>query len=329
LATLLAQFRFKRIGGRVFATRAALCVAGFVICVAPYWVTVGRFSTKKDPFEWLRREVAVQVTPAASRAVVPAPDAPQHAKLVRHDVPWYALLPYALQQLFRAGRVVVPLLALLPLLNLRRRWLHPDLVGLTTCFAGHLCLTLLLLARHDYLQQRHMLVNVALLTPFAGMFLARLVELALSRHRRVLAGVVVGGLLLPLMLYSLRIPNSQDAYYRDAITWLRAQQPDLSDQTLLGGSSSRRIAFYTGMPWSAWAEEPDAYDNVVYRIRQIAPGYFALETGPGDERAGNQLLLERLLADDMLAHELTRAHTIQIDDASALHLLRATPPPQP
>lgn len=232
----------------------------------------------------------------------PAPSQPAPlARLITRDVAWWGLLPEALHQLLRAGRVVVPLLALLPLVDLRRRLLGPVLAAPTTCFAGHLALAMLLLARYGYLHPRHMLVTAMLLVPPAAMLLARLVQLATGRGRRGLAALALALPALPLALYSLRVPNSQDAHLVAAARLLAAQDAGIRDRRLLSGSSGRRIAFYADMAWEPWHEQPEHYAALTRQIRGGRPGYFALELGRGEELAGNGALAERLLHDPQLA----------------------------
>jgi hypothetical protein len=308
IATIIAAGR--AVGYRKRLLRAALLIAGFVACVSPYWISVGRFSAKKDPLDLLPgghaseagspvRHFAAGEMPAQSAAHASAvsPGGRILAKLVREDVP-ILLVPFrALVELFRAGRVVVPLFALLPLVNLRRRFLEPHLVGLVFCLAGHLVLTCILLKRYGYLQPRHMLVPTVLLIPFAAMLLARFAQLASEGRALAWNRAAIAVCLVPLALYSLRVPNWADRFYPDVARWIRDREPDPSSKTLLSGSGGRRIAFYAGMPWQPWPEDPADYPVVVDHIRVSRPGYFAIELGAGDERAGKQALADRLLAD--------------------------------
>lgn len=288
---------------RHLATRLVALAVGFVVCAAPYWAVVGELSHKKNPFRWDAPTSApvasVQTAPETSDAF----GGPfMLARLERHAYAWYWLIPEALHQLFRAGRVVIPLLALLPLVNLRRRFFSPVLLGSLLCLLLHLGLTLLLLGKHGYLDPRHMLVPVALLTPFAAFLLARLVTLALERQRRFIGAAIVVLLCQPLALYSLRIPNGKDGYLVEAARWLRSVLPADAHPTLLSGSSGRRIAFYADLPWEPWYEHSEAPSELLHQLEAVAPAVFALELGPEAspdsqrELAGNRALLDEILA---------------------------------
>lgn len=312
------------------AARAGVLLLGFLVCAAPYWVAVGRFSAKKDPLDVLRQEASAALgRPSLEPPIAPVSDDPgvlTLAKLETQHLPWYALLPQALYKLLRAGRVVIPLLALLPLVNLRRRLLDPVLSGLTTCLAGHLALTLVLLKQYGYLDPRHMLVAVLLLLPLAGMQLSRGFSLLWQFHRPRLAGALVAVFVLPLAVYALRVPNSGDRFIADAARWLAAHDPHAASQRLLSGASLKRLAFYTDLRWEPWTEEPDQYPTLAEQIRSGGPGYFAIESviqgDSGFERAGNRELVAKLLADDLLAPYLGHVETRPGPDArTALYLI--------
>jgi len=281
---------------RRLLARAGLLLLGFLVCAVPYWTVVGRFSAKKDVLEMLPTERAVAT-------VADEAQGPSYAlgKLELRDVRWYALLPVVLYELMHAGRVVVPLLALPPLLDLRRRLLAYPLAGLSACASGHLALTLVLLGRFDYLSTRHLLVPVMLLTPLAAMLLARVTTLLWQVGWRRVAVLVVAVSVVPSALYALRIPNGQDGYLTDAAAWLTGHDPDIRACRLLSGSSPRRIAFYADMRWEFWAEQPEYYAALTRLITRGGRGYFALEVGPGFERAGNRELLDKLLHDPAVA----------------------------
>lgn len=301
---------------RQLVGRAAALLAGFVLLAAPYWLSIGGLSQKKDPLFGKKGSgvffAATERPPIADSP--PHPDGrkrlptPFWAKLETQDWPWYALVPEALYKLLRAGRVVIPLLAVPPLLNLRRQWLGPALGGVTLCVALHFALTLALVHHYDYLAPRHMLVIVTLLTPFAALLLGRVVSLLSDVRRRGPAAIVVALCLLPSAAYATRVPNSRDAFLRDAANWLRAHDPHLAAKRLLSGSSPRRIAFYADLRWDYWPEEPEAYEALVRQIRRGGPGYFAIEVGAGFERHGNRGLLDKLRADERLKRHLADLH---------------------
>jgi hypothetical protein len=327
--TLAVAYRRQTTWQRRTARMAAL-LAGFLICVVPYWWWIGRFSTKKDVFQWRQAPAAAvpsgsaKLQPGSAKlelctpgdnAAVTGPDsspsvrpASALAKLETFNLPWYALLPHALYRLLRAGRVVIPLLAILPLANLRHRLLGPVLSGLTLCLAGHFGLVMVLLEHEGYLSPRHMLVVVMLLAPLAAMLLARMLNLLLQVGHPGLGAALVTAFLLPLAAYGLRVPNAKDRFLVDAAHWLIARERDLASQRLLSGSSPRRIAFYADMRWEFWPEQPDAYSALSKQIRGGGRGYFALEVGPGFEREGNRELLDRLRTDAELAPYLGQVH---------------------
>lgn len=322
-----------RTGGRVPATqllgRAAVLVGAFAVCAGAYWLSVGELSAKKNPLEWWSAEAA-RAVPGFEPVSTQAPPL-QLARLETHDVRWYGLLPFALWQMFRAGRVIIPLAALPPLVGLHKRLLSdPALLGLTTCFAAHLTLTLLLLARYDYLDPRHQLVPVMLLTPFAAMLIAGTLQLVGGRRRRGLAIGVLLAWLLPLLPYAVRTPNAADRFLVDAAGWLAANDPDRGTKTLLAGSSARRIAFYADMPYEPWWEQPDKYDKLLRQLRAAAPGYFAIEVGRADddhhERAGNRALVEELQADADIAAWFTLAHIQPAAGGGELRLYSVSAP---
>ncbi|MCK4341118.1 MAG: glycosyltransferase family 39 protein [Phycisphaerae bacterium] len=364
LAGLFVLIKLRRqIARRKLAARAAVLLLGFLICAGPYWSVVGRFSTKKDPRDWatpatLSPRINVDEAEATTCSIVnrqpsivnpqpsivnPQPsivnprisvDRAQAATLARletFDLPWYKLLPHALYKLLRGGRVVVPLLALIPLINLRKRLLAPPLLGVTTCAAGHFALTLILLDRHGYLSTRHMLVIVMLLVPFAAMLLGRVLLLTRQRGRSWLGSLILAVCLLPLVAYALRTPNAKDRFLVSATRWLVAHDPDVASQRLLGGGSTRRIAFYADMRWERWPENTEEYEALCAQIRGCVPGYFAIELAGEEtevdqyEREGNRELIDKLLGDEQIAPHLNHVHTQPGPDESELYLFKLQP----
>ena len=325
LAGLFTLLRYRgQVRWRPLAARAAVLLLGFLICAGPYWAAVGRFSSKKDVFESLRQATGKgDILLFQEKQNVPFFGL---AKLETADVAWYALLPHALYMLLRAGRVLIPLLAVPPLVNLRKRLLDPVLCGLTTCAAGHFALTLILLERYHYLSTRHMLPVVMLLTPLSALLLARGLRLLLDVGRRWTAGLLLAACLLPSAWYALRVPNAQDRFLVDAAHWLATRDPQVATQRLLCGSSARRIAFYAGLRWEPWAEQPESYAALSKQIRDGGPGYFAIEAGPGFERDGNRELVEKLLHDTRLAPYIGPVHVRPGPDAkSELRLIELHP----
>ncbi len=306
---------YKSLRPRRLTTGILAVAIGFVALAGPYWSVVGRFSTKKDPTQWLGEESVRAIDPGAQ----PAAAGLVFAKLETKDLSWFAALPEILNQLLRAGRVIVPLFALLPLINLRRQWLDPRFACVLACVCGHLAMVAILLDRYGYLATRHMLVVVSLLIPLAAMFLARLVEIAVLRRSWILGIVAAAATLGTLIPYALRIPNGHERYLRDAASWL-AEQRD-ADATLVSGSSGRRIAFYAGLPWRHWDETPEDVEGTIGLLRAAGRGHFALETGPGYERRGNELLLGALLADRDAALAVREVRTVDGGRGATLHML--------
>jgi len=275
---------------------AALVTCTFALCAAPFVAASGGLSPKlgKETFE--RSQPAERVATALS----PSP-APQTARLLREDVTWWLAGPRALWEIARAGRVIVPLLALPPLLQLRRRFREPALLAVLLCAAGHFALTGLLVYRHGYLHPRHTLVVIVLLIPFAAMLLARLLALAAARGR-ITQALVLAICFLPLATYDLRVPNGADGHLRRAADWLVGHAPHSAGKLLLGGASERRIAFYADLRWQPWPEneaDPDLRraalrDHLVH----FRPDFFAITTGPRAELRENAELLADLLAAD-------------------------------
>ncbi len=323
LAALVARRRSER--AVKLAQRAVLLVGVFVICVSPYWALTGSFSSKKN-IEDVFANVAVSdlmPRPAQNDAL----DLPtSFARLDTREVAWYALLPTAVYELFRAGRIVVPLLALPVLLQLRRRLLQPPLAGLMTCVAAHVALTLILLERFGYLQPRHMLVPTALLVPLAGMLLARVHFVLRTGGRPWLARLIVVAALLPLATYALRVPNAWDAYLRRAADRLIAEDSARRGKRMLCGASPRRVAFYADLEWQPWFEDPQAYDILCRKLRTGGAGYFAIEVAPDGARdehfelAGNHDLITKLMADPAIAPHMKLVHSEPAPNGGALQI---------
>lgn len=307
--TLAAWFGVSRWTRRQRMARSGTMLIGFLLLAVPYWSLIGGLSQKKDPLDWVfdrYGETAIRFELPGGGSTVDAPAVPTGlpnclpgsayplAKLRLLDVSWYGVVPYALYVLFRAGRVVVPLLALLPMLNLRRRGRERSLLIILLCIGGHCALTVLLLYKYRYLSVRHMLVPVVLLMPFAALLLTRFRQLAIERGRPGLGNLIVAALLVPLAWYGLRVPNAEDGYLRRAADWLRAHDPHVAEKRLITGSSGKRIAFYANMEWTPWYEDPTDVGALVGLVQQAGPGYLAIEVGTGHERAGNDALVETL-----------------------------------
>lgn len=316
-------------------TRAAGLAVMFLTCALPYWYLTGTLSPKKNPLDWLRApETALSASAAPVRACAPATrlTAPWHAGEVPRRVPhalarlelrglsWGLIAPYAFYMLLRGGMYVVPIVALPPLVMRRRELMRTPLLGGTAAAVGHFTLTLLLLAKYDYLAPRHMLVIVMLLTPWAAVSLAWLYVQA-RRPRGGWAGAALAACLLPLAVYSLRLPNAADRFLVAAAAELRRVDPRIDEKTIMSGSSQKRVAFYTGAEWIYWYEAPDQYEPLVEQLLRNRPDYFLLESGVAFERSGNAEAIALLKQDARVAPFLVRHDSLPIDEHAALHLL--------
>lgn len=300
-AALIAQAAAPRVTLLKRIANMAATALLFLACAAPYWLVVGTLSPKKTPFGWLGGEHSALLTPALPLAQIPAIGTALLAKLELIELPWYALVPWALYILFRAGRLIVPAIALYPFVALRRHWLRPPLIGLNACLAGHFALTVYLLARHHYLSQRHMLPLIMLLIPFAGIALARAYEFSATLRWPSIVRTLVIASFIVLGGYSLRQPNYGDRYLPQVAAWLQERDPQIAQRTLMSGSSHRRLAFYTGAQWIYWWEAPDADYLLREQLLRDHPDYFTLEFGGGYERKGNEQAIHALHLDPAIA----------------------------
>jgi hypothetical protein len=308
---------------RARLTRSMLILGFFVACAAPYWAITGRLSPKKDPFKLLRSVFVASESSGPPARPAGLPTTLTFARLELLDLPWYGVLPWLLYELFRAGRVVVPLLAVPGLLKWRHRLLRAPFTGLSVCVTGHLLLTLLLLGKERYLAPRHLLVVVTLLTPFSALALVRVVDLARAGRWPWPAAVAVFAAVLgPLVAYSLRLPNAADRYLPDAAGYLLQCDPALPGKTVMSGSSLRRVAFYAGARWIPWYEIPEQAEQLAREILRVRPDYFLIETGPGFEREGNDGVVTVLDSNRDIAAFLQRRHRIEVPRGGWLHVFQ-------
>lgn len=256
-----------------------------------------------------------------------------HAALVREAVPWFAALPRAILETGRAGRVVIPVLALFALWSLRG--VHrPALLPPLLAAAGQCMLGALLVWRYGYLAPRHMLSVVFMLLPFAAL-VPFMIPQAVRAAKRATDGPAIRSMRILLMAvallvpgtYALRIPNAHDAHLRQAADWLAAQPGITSDSLLLGGSHERRIAFYAGMRFQPWPEniaDPDArYRALVEHLLHFRPRVFAMETSYSpaqQELRGNQELADRILVEAALVDHIVAKHAVAGSDQRLLQL---------
>ncbi len=281
--------------------RAAIVAGVFLACAAPYWMLTGSLSTKKNPLDWLRE--------AGAAATFEAPQAAILAKLDLLNLPWWALLPWALYTLLRAGRVIVPLAAIPALIHVRRRLFGRVLAGWTTCLILHLALTLALLDREGYLAPRHLLVVVLLLLAFSATFFAwSIAQWAQRGWPRSAGFALLIALAVPLAGYALRLPNANDRYLVEAADALAEQDPLIRGGRILCASSPRRTVFYAGAAWIPWYETPGRPERLVRRIQQERPDYFIIETGTGFEREGHDEVVQALLSAEPLGPHFGRIY---------------------
>ena len=310
-AAAFASVRFRSLMALLF---------GFALCAGPYMIliggispkmnkqTVGEFRVGKGP-DWPEFQ-----TLDGPRLQGPTPI---RAALVRHNRPWYLIVPWVVYETLRSGRVVVPVLALLAAWPWRRRLLHPPLLplSLTAMLVFSLCAWLA--TRHGYLDPRHTLLITMVCIPTAAILLARMTAWAcindgMRPTRRLFAGAVTLGTVLPLGLYSLRVPNAVDRPLREVAEWARINLENRDAKLLIGGTSERRISFYAGMRWQGWPEnepsETSRFEKLRAHIHDYPADFVALRAGPGAELVGNQALLERLQRDPQMSGRLRLLH---------------------
>lgn len=286
--------------GRPFALAGGVAL-GAAITAGPYMLYIGGVSTKADKQTVNELRAGGFMEPyGASQADARGLAPPMLAALQREDVAWWQAAPLAAYETLRGGRIIVPLLGLIALSRLRRRWLGEPLCIPVGCVLLHFALVVLLLKRHGYLDPRHTLVITSVLIPAAALTLVDVLRWArLSTGRALPARLLVVVTLAPLLLLSMRIPHGADTFVPRAVRWLREQEgAALHTRALLGGKSERRIAFYAGMRHIEWSEgEPTAQakaEALSDLIDAGRPDYFAIEIGSA-ELAQNQDVLERLL----------------------------------
>jgi hypothetical protein len=357
MALLLAK---PRLPVARIVTRGLGLVAAFVAIAAPYWLASGTLTPK------LRKETVEQFANVSAAApagrplshgrgsdqhvlLLPAPqsrgsDGDAHriyAALDRLDQNWFEALPYTLYHTFRAGRVVIPALAIGPLVVFARRWREPTLFGAYACMLIHFSLTNLLLARYGYLAPRHTLIVVLLMIPFAALMILHLCGRSRDRegaihagrrnHRNLIIASSVALITLGVLgFYAARVPNGADAPVRATAAWLVRHDPRRQEKVLLGGSSERRIAFYADTRWRPWPEnEPDPEQRCLQlrdRLLDLRPDYFAITTEPQDRPGSNRALLQQLQRDARVGPRLHEVHAEPRNGDGDVHLFAVTRP---
>lgn len=335
-ALLLRHARALRI--RRLAAAGAALAAGFLICAVPYWAALGKFSPKEG-----KQEIH-EFRPASLQAETARLTSSVLLAATEYEV--YNIGTAALEaarETFRAGRVVVPLLALVALAAWRRKLFGSVLIGIAVVAGVHFALCVVLLLRHGYLDQRHTLAVVLLLIPAAAAVLDWLIAAFRARGRKSWGVVAAMALLSPLSVYSLRVPHRDEGHLREAAgeivaeaaheheaTWVTDRPPGL----ILGGSSIRRIAFYADATYAGYFENAPTVDEQFtdLRWRLIADppvaDWFAIEAAaacedPSNELEANRALLDRLFADAETAAALAnRLPPMEMTGGAMLHVFR-------
>lgn len=310
-ASVLLAMR-NRLGWSAMLWRGACLGFGVILCVAPYWVTTGSISLKKNPVEWLLGEEVAVVAPDQNDAL---------AKLETVELP-PAAVPFSVAyQTGRAGRLLLPLLGLMGLLLLRRFLFQSTLIGLMTCGMIHFSLLVWLQTQYHYLAPRHTLVLVVLITPAAAYALLWILQ-QLSSRRSAQVGLCVG-LSVPLLLYNLRIPNGGDGYLREVADWLVVHEPEIKQRRLMAGSGPLRVAFYTGAKPVRWHENDQVTaEQIATQMIGEQADYFVIELGSGFEQMGNDERLKMLKELPELKKRLTEIRAIASQGHPELRIYR-------
>ncbi|MCA9243563.1 MAG: glycosyltransferase family 39 protein [Phycisphaerales bacterium] len=216
---------------------AALCViAGFILIAGPYQALTGKLVAKKDLFEMLR--LALGLMPSQSRGIAFAADMVAPVEVLR--------------QWFRAGRVVIPLLAIAAF----RLW-PPRAPGrwvVLSAFGAHMALLNLLDLRHGYVDRRHALLLAVLCLPMAAATLQALGERAARRWGACWSsGVVIGSIiafLIGMGPWLLRPVEAGDDHIPAMGRWLAEHTP--ADAPIVATSRLRRVAVYAERDFREW-----------------------------------------------------------------------------
>lgn len=304
LPALVAPLLALRTAGLPWPRRIAHAAAApllLALLALPYAVCAGKLSPKLDK-QGVEEFRAALVGGAASTA--PVQHTPPHvAALLRRETAWYEALPIAVYETLRGGRFLAPLLALPLLWSQRRNLGNPALRGPLLCLLGHLALASWLIFHAGYLHPRHTLVASSILLIYAAIWLARQTAPRPAAPPGTRLGWALALLAFAtLVLYALRVPNAGDGFLVRAAERIRAAQPP-AGALLLGGNNERRVSFYAGLRHQNWNENKppeQRFADLRNHLLHFQPAYFALETGPGREVAGNDALLEQLAADPTL-----------------------------
>lgn len=317
LAAGLSLLVWPRRPVRQTLLRGGCLVAAFLLLVCPYWLTIGGLTPKlgKETVDGFRTVIGGFFGLHASMAA-----------LIRRDVTWPMASVQAAYELLRAGRVVVPVLAIGALVRFVPRWREPGMFVPLCAGLVHWALANVLLVRHGYLQPRHLLVIVLMMIPWAALALAWVIEQCRARRCAWVGWLVAVATWLPLAAYSTRVPNGADRDVAAMGRWLADQPSTRATDVLLGGASERRIAFYGGVQWRGWPENTAGFAERYTGLREdllgIAPGYFAITTGGGSEVSENQKMLDALRNDAETGPRLRELHVQPGDPDGVVYLFR-------
>ncbi len=321
----------------VLALQTLILIVAFLLPAGPFWLASGKISLKKTPLDGLEKVRAAQLgaghemrdidggfadQPEMKSASVAAGLSRKMvaARLRIYDVPPHELPLWVSERVLHAGRYALPIAAIVTVWVWRRRLAQAALAGPLIAFALHAGLLFYLLHKHGYLEPRHTLPLLAPLTACAAVGIG-----ALPPGRRGAALLVCCA---PLAFYSLRVPNGDQGYLREAAAWLSRHDPHIGDKLITGGNTHMRVAFYADAQWRYFLEEPEDFPRIRHELLTARPDYFLLETGDEAhyERRGNARLLDRLREEPELGPRLREIGTMPIIDAWRPLARRSAPP---
>lgn len=304
-------------------TRLAAAVGTFALLAAPYWYATGTLTNKKDVFAATSQAAKTKTAHLQSNSSEHEHHRPPLlAKLELRDVPLVKLLPETLRSIFRAGRVVIPLLAIAAFFLPGVRWRTPASAAVFLCILGHTALAILLLERYHYQQPRHLLPVVALITPLAGIALAGIHEHAKKINHIWPHIAAIFLIYLPLALYAVRLPNYAERFWRVAANELRDENPQLASTQIMSGSAGRILAFYSDAEWIYWPEDATRPDLLARQLKESKPEYFAIVIGPGGETIGNDEIAATLERGDLIDAPLVSTLRMPMDRDQQMRVYR-------
>lgn len=318
---LLAQLRRRPIV-RTLAQGVGL-TATFLAVAGPYMWTIGAISPKqnKGTIERFEPQAAVGTDSeisdpaslprlhASSLMISGTNDTPLLAMLVRERLGIVGAALRAGYETARAGKVFIVLWGLPIVVLIWRLGRGGPTLGPVIAGGAHFALTVLLQYRHGYLEPRHTIVVVLLLTPSAAIGMLLVAEWARKRWGGFGRAAIIGMTLLPLWYYGQRVPNGADGFLREAADWIRVHEPDARGKVLLTGSTERRLAFYADMQHQMWPEWEPTHAaraaGLFKALRTTNAEFFAITTGAHAPRTQHAALRAMVEADAAVAARLT------------------------